>query len=227
MDSDRDFAYRVAVIVAVGFSVSVTGATYVDARIPSHFRYGARTYRYGYWLALLAIPIFVCTLAALSRARTRGWKCAAACMPLSCAVAASQWAFAPEVPHQGVTVTCGMYVVTVLIATWLRYSTVDIEYIHDQSLPIAVRLEGLKSAITLWQGLALATTAGFLALLVPWPVAVINANLHVAGKQADLFLLNSLGTLQIGLITISFIVAPIREAVTAVMRLTTSFRELK
>jgi hypothetical protein len=142
-------------------------------------------------------------------------------------VAAAQWAFAPEIPHQGVTETCGMYVVTALIAAWLRHSEIDIEYIHDQSLPLSVRLEGLKSAITLWQGLALATCAGFLALLVPWPVAVMNANIHVVGTQADLFLLNSLATLQIGLISISFIIGPIREAVAAVMRLTTTFRELK
>jgi|GEM_PF-3148114 len=227
MDTDRHFAFKIAVIVAIGFCVSVAGATYVDARIPSHFKYGVRPYRYGYWIALLAIPLFICTLGALSRARTRGWKCAAACGPLIYAVATSQWAFAPEIPHQGITLTCGMYAITVVLATWLRYSTIEIGYIRDQSLPLQVRLEGLKSVITLWQGLALATAGGFLALLVPWPVAVINANTHVAKAEADLFLLNSLAMLQIGLISVSFIVAPIREVVLIVMRLTSTFRELK
>jgi len=227
MDTDRSFAFKIAAIVAIGFCVSVAGATYVDARIPSHFKYGARPYPYGYWIALVAIPLFICTLVGLSRARTRGWKCSAACVPLIYAVAVSQWAFAPEIPHQGITLTCGMYAITVLIATWLRYTKVDIEYIQDQSLPLSVRLEGLKSVITLWQGLAVATAGGFLALLVPWPVAVINANTYVASAKADLFLLNSLAMLQIGLISVSFIVAPIREAVVVVMRLTSTFRELR
>src|SRR4051794_40020838 len=117
MQSDRRFAHRIATIVAVGFGVSVAGATYVDARIPSHFRYAARIYRYGYWIALLAVPLFVCTLAGLSRARTRALKCAAACLPLVYFVGTSWWAFTPEgwtftpeVPHQGITLTCGMYV---------------------------------------------------------------------------------------------------------------------
>jgi hypothetical protein len=227
MDADRSFAFKIATIVAIGFCVSVAGATYVDARIPSHFQYGAREYRYGYWIALLAVPLFVCTLIALSRTRTRGWKCMAACGPLIYTVVGSQWAFAPEIPHQGITLNCGMYAITVLLATWLRYTTIDIEYLTDKEVPISVRLEGLKSVITLWQGLALATAGGFLALLVPWPVAVINANTYVASAKADLFLLNSLAMLQIGLISVSFIVAPIREAVVVVMRLTRTFRELR
>jgi hypothetical protein len=227
MDTDRRFAFKIAVIVAIGFCVSVAGATYVDARIPSHFKYGAREYRYGYWIALLAIPLFSGTLIALSRARTRGWKCVASCGPLIYTVVVSQWAFAPEIPHQGITLNCGMYAITVLLATWLRYTTIDIQYLTDKEVPISVRLEGLKSVITLWQGLALATAGGFLALLVPWPVAVINANTYVASAKADLFLLNSLAMLQIGLISVSFIVAPIREAVVVVMRLTRTFRELR
>jgi hypothetical protein len=178
-------------------------------------------------MASLAIPLFATTVGGLVRARTRRTKCVAAAAPLIGAVAASQWAFAPEIPHSGIVTACAVYSITILIATWLRNSEPDVSFIKDPSLPVPVRLEGLKSAITLWQGIAIATCAGFLAGIVPWPVALMNANARVVTEATDLFLLNSLSVLQVGLMTISFVSGPILEAVGTVMKLTARFSEIR
>jgi hypothetical protein len=119
-----------------------------------------------------------------------------------------------------------MYAVVAMITTWLRNSEPEIEFIRDQSLPVQVRLEGLKSAITLWQGIALATCAGFLAGVIPWAVAVINTNSRIVTAARDVFLLTGLAVLQVGLISVALIIGPIREAVSSVMRLTARFPEI-
>ena len=226
MESEKQFAYRISAIVSLGFALAIVGATYVDARIPSHVRYGARVYRYGYWLALLAIPVFVITAIGLVKTKTRGRRWAWASLPMCCAVRGSLWAFAPEIPHQGIVGTCLMYVVVALITTWLHNSKPEIQFIRDQSIPLQVRLEGLKSAITMWQGIAIATCAGFLAGVIPWSVAVINANSHTVTADRDVFLLNGLAVIQVGLISVTLIVGPIREAVNSVMVLTARFPEI-
>lgn len=214
-------------IVSIGFLLSNAGATYVDARLLSHVRFGARAYRFGYTVSAIAIPLFLSTLAALDRAQSRGSKCVAASVPLLAALVCSQWAFAPEVPHSGIVGSCGMYAVAVLIATWLHYSAPDLEFLHDLSLSVPVRLEGLKSAVTLWQGIALATCAGFLAGVIPWPVALMNANAHVVSSARDLFLLNSLSVLHVGVMIIAFLIGPIHEAVRMVIMLTGRFSEIR
>ena len=232
MRQDSDFAYRMALIVSTGFAISTAGATYVDARIPSHVLYGARSYPYGYWVALLAIPLFIATLRLISRARSQGAKCLAGCLPLTVAVAATQWAFKPEVPNLGIVGACGIYAVTVLIATWLRTLEPDTAFLQDQSLAVQVRIEGLKSAITLWQGLSLATCAGVLAGVAPWPFVAMNANARIVNAlsvsaAADLSLLNTFSTLQIEAIGVAVIIGPVAEVIGTVMRLSARFREIR
>src|SRR5262245_24880864 len=115
LDSEHHFSYRMATVVASGYALSVAGATYVDGHITTHVRYPhPRVYIYGYWILLLAMPLFLITAIGIRMARTRGWKCAAACLPLVTIVAVSEWVFEPEVPHQGVTNSCALYGIAVL-----------------------------------------------------------------------------------------------------------------
>lgn len=227
IESDRHFAFRVAAVVTFGYVLSVVGATFVDARITSHVRYGPRAYPYGYWISLLAIPLFTSTTMLLRAARTRGWRCAASFLPLLVTVLGSEWVFAPEIPHQGMTGSALMYGFAALIATWLRNTKPDMGYITDTSLPLQVRLEGLKSAITLWQGLAIATCAAFLAGVVPWSIAVSNTNARVVTAARDLFLVDVVAMFHAIAISVAVLICPIREVVMVVVRLTTLFQRIR
>jgi hypothetical protein len=120
-----------------------------------------------------------------------------------------------------------MYGIAVLIATWLRNTRPDTDFISDSSLLLQVRLEGLKSAITLWQGLAIATCAAFLAGVVPWSIAVSNTNARVVTAASDLFLLDAAAMFQAIAISVTVLICPIREVVMVVVRLTALFQEIR
>jgi hypothetical protein len=225
--SDSEFAARIAAINAIGYGATVAIATYVDAHIPSHVRYGARTYHYGYPVALLALPVLVLTYLSVKRARTRAWKCFGAAFSLVAATALSLPVFAPEVPHAGVVGWSTMYAVVSLSTTWLRYSPPDFQFVRDTSLPVQVRLEGLKSIQTLWQTITLATFAGYFALLVPWFNALIAGNTHVVSTQGDLFILNSFANVQLGAVSLAVILAPVRELVARVMSIAETFAVIR
>jgi hypothetical protein len=225
--SDSEFAARIAAINAIGYGGAVAIATYVDAHIPSHVRYGPRTYRYGYAIALLALPVLVLTYLSVKRARTRAWKCFGAVYSLVAATVLSLPVFAPEVPHAGVVGWTTMYAVVSLSTTWLRYSSPDLQFVHDTSLAVEVRMEGLKSTQTLWQTITLATFAGYFALLVPWFNALITGNTHVVSTQRDLFILNSFANIQMGAVSLAVILAPVRELVARVMSIAATFAVIR
>lgn len=225
--NDSEFAARIGVINAVGYAATVTIATYVDARIPSHVRYGLRTYRYGYLIAFMAIPVFLLTYHGVKRAGTRVWKCFGACFWLAAATLLSLWCFAPEVPHAGVLGWSTMYAVVSLSAAWLRHSPPDLQFVRDTSLPVQVRLEGLKSIQTLWQTITIATFAGYFALLVPWFNAIITGNTHVVSTPGDLFILNSFANIQMGAVSLAVILAPVRELLARVMKIAATFAAIR
>jgi hypothetical protein len=225
--SDSKFAARIAAINAIGYGGTVAVATYVDAHIPSHFRYGARTYEYGYPITFLAIPVLVLTYLGFKRARTRAWRCFSAWFPLAAATVLSLWVFAPEIPHAGVVGWATMYAAVSLSATWLRYSPPDLQFVRDTGIPVQVRMEGLKSVQTLWQTITLATFAGYFALLVPWFNALITGNTHVVKTQQDLFLLNSFANIQMGAVSLAVILAPVRELIARVMNIAATFAVIR
>ena len=225
IDSDKHFAFRVAAVVTFGYVLAVVGATFVDAQITSHVLYGPRSYRYGYGISLLAIPLFTSTTMLLLKARTRGWRCAASVLPLLLTLG-SEWVFAPEIPHQGMTGSALMYGIAAFLATWLRNTNPDMAYITDTQLPLQVRLEGLKSAITLWQGLAIATYTVLLAGVVPWSIAVSNTNTRVDTSARDLFLVDRVAMFHAIAISLTILIGPIREALMVLVRLTTLFQRI-
>src|SRR5258708_31368329 len=137
----------------------------MDGRIPSHVKYGARHYRYGYVIASLALPLFIATYTMLVKSRTRGWKCFSSFFPNAAVVAGSMWVFSPEIPHGAVTGWSAGYSMACVIATWVRYSPPDLAFVYDLQIPLQARLEGLKSILTMWQVIAVAAGAGFFAAL--------------------------------------------------------------
>jgi len=137
-----------------------------------------------------------------------------------------QWVFRPEVPHQGIVGSSAMYAAVVLVATWLRFSQPDLTFLRDLSLPLAARIEGLKSTMSLFQTIALATCGGFLAALAPWAMAVLNTNSHVVHAEGDLFLLNAFSLGRVSTTGLAVLIGPVRAVVT-VIRLSSAFSELR
>lgn len=226
-NSDNGFAFRIAALNACGFCITVVAITFTDARIPSHVRYGARVYEYGYAVALLAVPVFLATCLLLRRPMRRSWKCFVSCAPLLAAVLGSVWAFKPEIPHAGFATVETLYVLASLVATWLRYSVPDLAFVSNCDIPTSARLEGLKSILGIWQAIAVVTIVGFLGGLVPWGTAITSTNSNMVTQKSDLFLLNAMIISQMIPCSVAFLLGPIREAAAKVLSISAAFANIR
>jgi hypothetical protein len=226
-ETKNAFALRVAILSAFGYGITVTATTFVDARIPSHVRFGARDYPYGYASALLALPILMVTFLTLRRDISRGWKCFFSCVPLATVVVGSLWLFMPEFPHAGILGWSFVYLVVALLTTWFRCYDPELSFARDNEIPMQARIEGLKTMASVWQTITIATCAGFLAGLIPWAASIFSANSQVVSSRRDLFFLNSTGLIQMSLCGFAFLLGPIREVVLRVLSITEEFRSIK
>jgi len=146
---DRAFACRIAVISGLGYASAVAIATYVDARITSHVGYGPRIYRYGYLLALFGAVIAGLTYACIKRVTTRAAKSVAAVVWLIVGLVLSLPVFAPEIPHSGMTGAVTIYGFVIVVAVWIRYSRFDTAFLNDTGIPLAARIEAIRSILSI------------------------------------------------------------------------------
>jgi len=217
------FAMRIAFCNALAYLEAVLIPSYIDPRLTSHVIWGARTYRWGYYTAVLTPIIFAVTYYALRRAKARGWRCFWSCSPLLAGELCALPFFRPEFPHGGIVTWPSVAALSSLVATWLRYSNTSLNYLADPEVPLEAKIEGIKSVLSAWQAVAIATCAGFLATLVPWAVAIQSNNKLMVLSREDQVLLNSFTILAMGTIAVIFLLGPIREVVAKVLMVADQF----
>lgn len=225
-DTETSFALRIATINALGYALTVLAISYLDPQLTSHVEYGARTYPYGYWISLLAIPVFVATALIIRRARSRAWKCVGACVPLLVAAACSIGVFLPELPHGGL-IWCVGYGFASVSATWLRHSAPNLSFVRDASTPVESRMAALKGVLSAWQALAIAAGVGIVGVIFPWASSVLSINEYIVKSEDELFLLNRFALMQVAAVTIALLVGPIRELFARLVLITHQFTILR
>jgi len=220
---EDQFPTLIAMVNALGFLITVTTISFVDPQLRSHVAFGARSYDYGYWSGVLAVPVFLSVRYLLRRLLTRAGQCLAATLPFVVAEIWCWWIFRPEVPHAGFVGWGLFYITASVAATWLHSSKPDLSFVVDSKLKATVRIEALKSLLSAWQAIALGVGGAFLAALVPWSKMVVETNTYVVAAERDRFLLNSVAFMQLGLFGIAFLVGPVREVVSHLLSITRAF----
>jgi hypothetical protein len=230
-DVDRrekaQFALRIAFCNSFAYLEAVLIPSYIDPQLTSHVIWGARTYRWGYYTAVLAPVIFLVTFRALRHANARGWRCFWSCSPLLAGELCALPFFGPEFPHGGIVTWPTVAALSSLIATWLRYSSTSLTYLSDPQVPLEAKIEGIKSALSAWQAVAIATCVGFFAILVPWAVAIQGNNRLMVTSPEDQVRLNSFTTLAMGTIAAIFLLGPIREVIAKVLMVADQFAAVR
>jgi hypothetical protein len=168
MNRDKGFTLKIAFFNSMGYFVTAAGVTFVDAKLVSSPFFGARHYPLGYWICLGAPIVFL--LSILFVRRFKSWKRKALwptlCLLLISAISLPN--FRPGFPHMGFFGGTFFYCAISLIASWIHYAPLDIEWIADSRIDRSLKLERLKELITFWRTLTLSIVFGWMALMIPW-----------------------------------------------------------
>lgn len=169
MKRHRKFAIKIVLFNWLGFTLLLSGVTYVDARLYTRFSYGARTYRWGYLVSILG-GLFVLFATSISFAKVSSWrlKTALSVGILWIAAAFSLLLFRPEFPHAGITSWIFYLSLASLFSCGIHYSTFRKDRLLAKDLSESIKIERVKQYADLWRTIAISITVGYLALLIPW-----------------------------------------------------------
>jgi CHAT domain-containing protein len=193
MTKETWFAVKVAGLNALAFSITVAGVTYIDARLTSHVAFGARTYPYGYPIAIGGgSMVLVSTLLVLVRASS--WKVRATVPAASLASMgiATLPFFLPEFPHGGISVWLAQFAIACLLTCYIHFLPWP-AWLESEELGAAVKWERLKEYGVLWRTIAVAMTIGYMIILVPWSNFIWNQAPHIVRDPAEAYVLSEFG----------------------------------
>ena len=193
MTKDAWFAVKVAGLNALAFSITLAGVTWIDGRLTSHVAFGARTYPYGYPLAVTGGSlVFASTLLVLTRAFS--WKVRAT-VPAAILAGMGLLAlpfFLPEFPHGGVSVWLAQFSVACLLTCYIHFLPWP-AWLDSEEFGASVRWERLKEYGVLWRTIAVAMTVGYMIILVPWSNFIWNQSPHIVRAPAQAYVLSEFG----------------------------------
>jgi hypothetical protein len=202
-DDHKWFDRRVAAFNAAGFALATGSVTFVDARLTSHVLFDrAREYPLGYWICGASVPILVGTLWGINRVRHWKWKIALPPLVLLVVGLCSLANFAPEVPHMGVLLWLLGYCLVSLLAGLLHYLPESPDWLQTQRIRWQLRVERAKESATLWRTVAISTTFGYVALLIPWTNSIWKLAPQIATKKDEVFLLSATNAMGIAFCSI-------------------------
>jgi len=213
VDLDRVFSIKIASFNAIGFLLCIAGVTYVDARLGSNIIYGPRVYPYGYWVAVTgAIIIFLSSY--FSILKFHFWKLKV-CTPsifIFLTAGFSTLFFKPEFPHAAIVEWAVISAIISLIGCFIHLSPTDTRPLKDACISELARIERIKEEAAMWRTLAVASTVGTIALIVPWSQLVLGGISQNVTDVQDVVLLNQFGAASIIGESLYMLVAVIYEA---------------
>lgn len=183
--TDAFFRWKIAMFNTVGFLVHAGLTTYVDARLPNRVIYGARHYPLGYWVCLLAVPVFFAGLWGL-KSKTLWARILVPISGIVCATAIALWNFRPEFPHLNVGFWMGLYALVSLISCWIRFSDERAAFLSADDISPTAKIERIKEMVTVWRTIALSLAIGYIAGAFQWVKMDYDlARQLIAGKTGD------------------------------------------
>lgn len=211
MDTDKNYAFRIAFFNSIGFILTTGGVTFVDSRLTSNF-YGARNYPLGYWITLLGPVILTSTYLCIQKSRTRIKKMLYTFIILFVAWLISLPIFLPECPHVGIINWMALYTIVGLLSIWIRFEPVSRDYLTKSDIPWEIKVERLKEYITLWRTVTVSFAFGYLALLVPSMNGMWSVSEIYLSKKSDIFLVSNAAVLALIPFSIYVVVGIVYES---------------
>ena len=224
---DRFFSLRIALFSGIGYCSAIAGPLWIDGKLISHVRYGARHYPHG-WVWWLFTPLaVVLPYFGLRYCTSQASLYLAAAAPLLLMTATASISFPPERPHLGlVSIAVGFLIVTIA-AVGSKLAGNDVAYLVDTTLARDLRLERLKANIAFWQMIAVYASAGYLAFFVAWLYATWFITERMVTAPEDRFVLGQ-SEVAIGiLVTICVIFGPLFEAFANTFRAIRAVTDIK
>lgn len=164
----RKFIAKVALFNSVGFCFLTAGITYFDARLKTRITYGARTYRWGYWVcAVGSLAVLLTTLISLSKTSSARLRTILPTAILLVAGAASLPFFRPEFPHGAMTSWTFYLSMVSLLSCGTHYWQIPEDWL-SWDLSEEVKVERVKQYANQWRTVAVTTTVAYLAMVIPW-----------------------------------------------------------
>jgi len=193
MTKDHWFAVKIASLNALAFSITIAGVTYIDARLTSHFAYGARVYPYGYPISLCGGPVlFVATLLVLTKASS--WKAKAALPALLLALLGilALPFFRPELPHGGISVWLIQCSLASFLTCYLHFLPWP-NWLTSEDIDVSIRSERRKEYVVFWRALAGSMAVVYVLLILPWSNFIWNQSPHIVRDPGQAFVLSEFG----------------------------------
>lgn len=192
--ADRSFAIKTALFNSVGFLLIIAAITYVDSHLTSHVVYGARHYRYGYWVSLVGALVIALSTLLIFRGR---WSAKAkAVLPsvvLTVTSALSLPFFRPQFPHVGILVWMLPLSLVSLFSCLIRLVPPKTDWLRSSNATPEVKLERIKEYANLWRTVAVSISVGYIALIVPASNLIWTSSPGIVTKPSEAFLLVQFG----------------------------------
>ena len=183
------FCARIAVFSLLAYCMAIAGPLYLDCRIPSHIRYGPRTQPRGRRWWLLSPLAFVLPYLGLKLFTSPLMALVASVAPLLLLTTLAAFCFPPERPHSAVLFCIAGFTPTILLTVLFHFAGGDFSFVQNKTIPIELRLELVKAAVTYLQMISVYGSAGYLAFAVTWVYAMwFTTDKRVSDKK-DIFTL--------------------------------------
>src|SRR5712671_2428674 len=111
--------YVVSAAAAAGYLSSALPPTFIDPLLEHHVRFGPRTYPFGWWIGLGAIPIGLATFAGLGAVSPKR-RLLFSFLPLVLGAIVLFVYYRQEFPHANVVTWSLLYALLALVTIWLR-----------------------------------------------------------------------------------------------------------
>lgn len=169
MSEDREFTAKIVLSNSLGLAFLLAATTYIDARLFSHVKYGARIYRWGYLVAVMAgVAVFIATWFSFAKASSPKLKAGLSVGILWAVAIVSMSYFRPEFPH-GAIVSWTFYLsLASLLSCVIHYWKFRTGWLSSKRLSDAVKIDRVKHYADLWRTISISVTVGYLAILIPW-----------------------------------------------------------
>ncbi len=213
-EHDYAFCIRAAIAMSVIYCGSAVIPVIVDPLLKHHVIYPNRQYAsYVIWSVLslsLIVMLSTYSVLALTKPERRFW---IVCIPTLLFAPPILWLLRPEVPHKFFISYTALGIMLTVIATWIRYSPVRVNYLSARDILPQAKIERVKEELGLWRNGLLYGLAGFLTMIFAWFHRLDECSNMATPDPAERMLIDGGGNAMIVLVCFWFLFGVLAEIV--------------
>jgi hypothetical protein len=215
---DSAFAWRMAILILVGYCLATVPQVILDARLKSDVNFpGGRQYQHAYLLFPIAVTVFFTSLAMALSASARLRLLTVVPFVIGCLVSAP--IFRP-VPHGNLVFISSVWIVLCSLTIWIRGHRIANPAERVPQPAIQACVEYLKEHIAFWRGLGFALMVAYIGVVIGLVQSLNAANTQFLSDRRDLLLMDRYQNIAIALMSLFVLLGPLYEVATKVLAAT-------